>query len=234
MKPNIVLIGYSPFLLELIINHYKKNSHLNKIIVLEDDNNKEQIIKELDPQLLKILTFEKGYEIISNKKINFQTFIGVSSTPKKRFDVHKRFNKENVEFPNIFQESAKISNYCKIYKGTYFGEYITIEPSAEINEFSFIQSHSHIGHDSQIGRFCILGGSVTINGGCKIEDFCLIGSSVTIINNKLIGKGSVLQAGTCITQDIPPFSYVSGNPCKIFPIEFLGKDFASIKNKTLS
>ncbi|AIQ95517.1 hypothetical protein [Prochlorococcus sp. MIT 0604] len=229
MRSNIFLLGNSPVLLELIINHFNSNEFANKIFVLEDDIYKVQNIKNLEPTLLKVISFDEGHQLISNKENNPKLYIGVSSTPIKRFNVYESFTQENTTFPNIYQKSAKLSNYCKIYKGSYFGEYTTIEPNSEIGEFCFIQSHSHIGHDSKIGKFSILGGSVTINGGCKIEDFCLIGSAVTIINNKIIGKGSVIQAGTCITKDIPPFSFVHGNPCKILPIEFLGKDFANIK-----
>ena len=85
-----------------------------------------------------------------------------------------------------------------------------------ISNFSSISSNS----------YCLLGGGVIINGYCKIEDYCLIGSSVTIINGKKIGMGSVIQAGTCVTSDIPEFSYVSGNPSKVIcSSKLLGKDF---------
>ena len=53
--------------------------------------------------------------------------------------------------------------------------------------------------------------------------FIIVNSDV--INGKKIGKGSVIQAGTCITQNIPPFSFVSGNPLKILPLQILGKKF---------
>lgn len=227
MNNNIILVGYPPVLLELIIKKF--NSSIYRLIILEDDFKKVKKINSLNLSFLEVLNFNEGYELIKKSKINFTTYIGVSSNSKKRFKAFQKFDRFNIEFPNILQNSAKVSNYSKNSRGTYFGEYVTVEPYAEIDEFCFIQSHSHIGHDSKIGKFCILGGNVTINGNCQIGQFCLIGSSVTIINNKVIGKGSIIQAGTCITQNIPAFSFVSGNPCKIAPIEFLGKDFAELK-----
>ena len=141
------------------------------------------------------------------------------------------FRSKNLIFPNLIQTSARISDFTTFSDGLFLGDFVTVEANTFIDEFTFINNHSHVGHDSIIGKYCLLGGGVIINGYCKIEDYCLIGSSVTIINGKKIGMGSVIQAGTCVTSDIPEFSYVSGNPSKVIcSSKLLGKDFRIPKN----
>ena len=227
----MILLGYSPVLFELLIQITRlKNDNFT---LIEDKVSKVKLIKSYNLELLNIMDSAKGKIFILNNLNDAKIYIGVSSSPKKRLEIFKNFKFKKVLYPTINQNSAKISSFAKLSNyGVYLGDYTTIEPNSEIDEFCFIQSHSHVGHDSQIGKFCIFGGNVTINGNCKIDPFCLIGSSVTVLNGITIGTGSVIQAGTTITGDIPPFSFVSGNPCKILPVEILGKDY-SIPRKVI-
>ena len=71
-------------------------------------------------------------------------------------------------------------------------------------------SETHVGARVTVGHNCIL-------HGCVIEDDVLIGMGSIIMDNVRIGKGSFIGAGTLITpgKDIPPGSFVRGNPMQI-------------------
>lgn len=43
-----------------------------------------------------------------------------------------------------------------------------------------------------------------------------LGAGVSIIGNIQIGHGSVVGAGSLVNRDIPPFSIVVGNPCRVY------------------
>ena len=58
-------------------------------------------------------------------------------------------------------------------------------------------------------------GSCSLDKEVIIEDNVWIGAHVTILGNVTIGRGSIIGAGTLITKDVPPFSIVYGNPCRI-------------------
>lgn len=49
----------------------------------------------------------------------------------------------------------------------------------------------------------------------RIEDGCWIGLSAVIVPGVTIGRGSVVAAGTVVTKDVPPNSYVEGNPGQV-------------------
>ncbi len=49
-----------------------------------------------------------------------------------------------------------------------------------------------------------------------IEDNVWIGSRVIILGGNKIGEGSVIQAGSVITCDIPKYAIAGGNPVKVF------------------
>jgi acetyltransferase-like isoleucine patch superfamily enzyme len=51
--------------------------------------------------------------------------------------------------------------------------------------------------------------------GIVIGDDVWIGAGAVILDGVHVGKGSVIGAGAVISKDVPPYSVVVGNPCKI-------------------
>ena len=48
-----------------------------------------------------------------------------------------------------------------------------------------------------------------------IEDDCWLGANVVVLNDVVIGKGSVVGAGAVVTNSIPPYSIASGIPARV-------------------
>ena len=76
----------------------------------------------------------------------------------------------------------------------------------------------HVGDRSP----CIVGADVVVGHrvmlhGCRVEDACLIGMQATLLDDAVIGEGSIVGAGALVTQRtiIPPHSLVLGAPAKV-------------------
>jgi len=72
------------------------------------------------------------------------------------------------------------------------------------------------------GTPCTVGDEVVVGHramlhACRVEDGCLIGMQSTILDEAVIGHGSVVGAGALVTQRtiIPPYSLVLGAPAKV-------------------
>lgn len=52
-------------------------------------------------------------------------------------------------------------------------------------------------------------------GPIIVEDDVWIGTRAIILDNTLIGKGSIIGAGCIVSKDVPPYSIVVGNPQRI-------------------
>jgi carbonic anhydrase/acetyltransferase-like protein (isoleucine patch superfamily) len=89
-----------------------------------------------------------------------------------------------------------------------------------VGDRSNIQDGSvmHVGDNSP----CIVGADVVVGHrvmlhACRVEDACLIGMQATLLDNCVVGQGSIVGAGALVTQRmvIPPYSLVLGAPAKV-------------------
>lgn len=100
--------------------------------------------------------------------------------------------------------------------------YITIGDRVNIQDLSMIHVTHYKKADKSDGNPTIIGNDVTIGHrvmlhGCTIEDTCLIGMSATILDGAVIGKESIVGAGSLVTKgkSFPPRSLIMGTPAKV-------------------
>jgi len=100
--------------------------------------------------------------------------------------------------------------------------YIKIGNRTSIQDISMVHITHHKKADRSDGSPTIIGDDVTIGHrvmlhGCTIEDACLIGMSATILDNAVIGKESIVGAGSLVTKGkkFPPRSLIIGSPAKV-------------------
>jgi len=101
--------------------------------------------------------------------------------------------------------------------------YIKIGKRTSIQDMSMIHV-THFKKEKKIGDGypTIIGDDVTIAHkvmlhGCTIENACLIGMSATILDGAVIGKESIVGAGSLVTKNkkFPPRSLIMGSPAKV-------------------
>jgi carbonic anhydrase/acetyltransferase-like protein (isoleucine patch superfamily) len=100
--------------------------------------------------------------------------------------------------------------------------YIKIGDRSNIQDLSMVHVTHHKKADMSDGHPTIIGNDVTVGHrvmlhGCTIEDACLIGMSATILDGAVIGKESIVGAGSLVTKNkkFPPRSLILGSPAKV-------------------
>lgn len=74
-----------------------------------------------------------------------------------------------------------------------------------IGDDNTLMEGAHISHDTRLGNRCVLGYGTKIAGDCEIEDNVIFSSSVIENANTRVGCGSLIQAGTTFSKDVPPY-----------------------------
>lgn len=76
----------------------------------------------------------------------------------------------------------------------------------------------HVGDLSpcSVGAHTVVGHRVMLHG-CRVEEGCIIGMQATILDDAVIGAGSIVGAAALVTQGtvIPPRSLVLGAPARV-------------------
>ena len=74
-----------------------------------------------------------------------------------------------------------------------------------IGNENVLMEGAHISHDTKVGNGCVFGYGTKIAGDCIIEDHAIFSSSVIENAKTRVGEGSMIQAGTTFSEDIPPY-----------------------------
>lgn len=114
---------------------------------------------------------------------------------------------------------------CSIWFGTVIrGDVhkIVIGDRVSVQDLCMVHVTHYKKEDKSDGNPTIIGDDVTIGHrvmlhGCKVESACLIGMSATILDGAVIGKESIVGAGSLVTKNkiFPPRSLIMGSPAKV-------------------
>jgi UDP-N-acetylglucosamine acyltransferase len=101
----------------------------------------------------------------------------------------------------------------------------TVQDSGEtrVGNDNWIMAYVHLAHDVQLGNHCILANNATLAGHVHVGDWVIVGGLTGVHQHVKIGAHAMAGFQTALSQDVPPFMMVDGNPAKVhgFNIEGL-------------
>lgn len=159
---------------------------------------------------------------LKNVTVDGGTFIGRDVTISEGVCFYGKsevFGKVQIgRYSSINGPSTRI---CSAVHHVYIGSFCSIASNVIIQEYNHAINlpttyniFSHIFNDNQTSD------SIVSKGPIIIDDDVWIGSNSVVLSGVHIGKGSVIGAGTVVSKNIPPYSVVIGNPCKIIRKRF--------------
>lgn len=87
-----------------------------------------------------------------------------------------------------------------------------------IGSKSHIMAQSHIGHDTEIGDYCVLGNSVKVAGDVKIGNFTILSSHALVHEKCQVGDWVMIRGGCRVTGHVPPFVIMAHNPITYYGV----------------
>ena len=91
-----------------------------------------------------------------------------------------------------------------------------------IGSNNLFMENCHIGHDCVVGSGCIIGNSTKIAGEVVIDDFAVLSACVLVHRFSNIGSYVMIQGGSRINKDVPPFIMVGREPAKYCGLNIVG------------
>jgi UDP-N-acetylglucosamine acyltransferase len=104
----------------------------------------------------------------------------------------------------------------RIGDNNIFREHVTINRSNKLAEDTVIGSNNlfmagaHVGHNSIVGSHVIMANGSFLAGHVTVQDRAFVSGSCLVHQFCRVGTLAIMQGGSAITQDLPPFTVVSG------------------------
>jgi sugar O-acyltransferase (sialic acid O-acetyltransferase NeuD family) len=134
---------------------------------------------------------------------------------KVKKNIINSLTSSSVYFANVIHPDVYISNTNSIGEGVIIYSGVIMTTNIKIGNHVIISPKCGIGHEALIEDYVSLLWNVNVSGNVTIREGSLIGSGVTIIQNKIIGKESILGAGAVVIEDIPDNCTAVGIPAKV-------------------
>jgi len=172
----------------------------------------------------------KTKNINNHDVISLNDFINIKS-PKKyltlavsnnklREDLDTKLNSKEFKYFTIKALNSMTLDNVKIGDGAIICPYVTLTSNINIGKHFQANIYSYVAHDCQIGNYVTLAPAVKCNGNIIIEDNVYIGTGAILKQGKkdkplIIGKNSVVAAGSFVTKNVLKNTTVIGNPANI-------------------
>ncbi len=107
-------------------------------------------------------------------------------------------------------------------------EYVTVNRAARsgnatvIGNGNLLMAYVHVAHDCVIENQVVIANNVAMAGHVHIESRATIGGVVGIHQFVQIGKLAMVGGMSRIDRDVPPYTLVEGNPCRVRSLNQVG------------
>ena len=160
-------------------------------------------------------------------------------------------------------EGARIGKNCQIFPGAVIagipqdlkftgedtileiGDNTTIRECVTINRGTaskgktivgsncLLMAYVHIAHDCIIGNNIVMSNATQIGGEVQVDDYAIIGGGTLVHQFSHIGSHVMIQGGSLVNKDIPPFVKAARNPISYAGINSIGLRRRNFTNETI-
>jgi len=105
---------------------------------------------------------------------------------------------------------------CRIGDRNVFREHVTVHRSNKVTEETvlgsenFLMANAHVAHNCRLGSQVILANGILLGGHVTVDDRAFISGNSVVHQFVRVGALSMLQGGSAISQDLPPYAVAMG------------------------
>jgi UDP-N-acetylglucosamine acyltransferase len=103
-----------------------------------------------------------------------------------------------------------IREFCTFNLGTAQDAGVT-----RLGDDNWVMAYVHLAHDVQVGNQTVLANNATLAGHVHIGDWVIVGGLSGVHQFVKIGAHAFVGFGSHVSQDVPPYMMVDGNPLAV-------------------
>lgn len=140
------------------------------------------------------------------------------SVPKIKRKVLSKIENPNIKFARLIHPTAIIAESASLGEDVIIEAFCFVSVGTSLGNHVQLNCYCGIGHDASVGDYSSLYWAVNLSGYSRVEEDCILGTKATVIQNVVVGKGSIIGSNSNVIRNIPPNCTAVGNPAK--PLKF--------------
>jgi UDP-N-acetylglucosamine acyltransferase len=141
----------------------------------------------------------EGHTSIGQENTFFQ-FSSIGAAPQD-----KKYNNEPTRLE--IGDRNTVREFCTFNRGTEQDGGVT-----RLGNDNWMMAYVHLAHDCQIGNHTIFANNAQLAGHVIVGDWAIMGGFSNVHQFCKVGPHAMVGMSTSLTQDVPPFVILSGNP----------------------
>jgi len=109
-----------------------------------------------------------------------------------------------------------IREYATLNRGT------SASGRTSVGDDCLLMAYTHVAHDCEVGNRVILSNAVNMAGHVVIQDWVIVGGVTAIHQFVKVGTHAFVGGASRISQDVPPYCRVAGNPARLYGLNSVG------------
>jgi UDP-N-acetylglucosamine acyltransferase len=127
----------------------------------------------------------------------------------------KKYAGEATEL--VIGDHNTIREFCTLNLGVPAAGGVT-----RVGSHNWIMAYCHIAHDCQVDNHTTLANNTTLGGHVHLADWVTVGGLTGIHQFVKVGAHAMVGFASAVSQDVPPFMLVDGNPLAVRGINTVG------------
>ena len=116
----------------------------------------------------------------------------------------------------IIGDNTSIREFVTIHRGT------ASKGKTVIGDNCLIMAYCHVAHDCELGNNVIMSNQVQLAGEVVVGDYAVLGGGALVHQFTHIGKHVMLQGGSLVNKDLPPYIMAGRYPISYEGVNSVG------------
>jgi UDP-N-acetylglucosamine acyltransferase len=137
----------------------------------------------------------------------------------------KKYKGEPCEL--VIGDRNTVREFVTFHIGTVQDKAVT-----RIGDDNWIMAYTHVAHDCVVGNNTTMANNTTLGGHVEIGDWVTVGGLCGIHQFVKVGAHAMLGFQSAVSQDVPPYMLVDGNPLSVRGVNVTGlkrRDFSDAR-----
>ncbi len=128
----------------------------------------------------------------------------------------------------IIGDNTTIREFVTVNRGT------ASKGKTEVGNNCLLMAYCHVAHDCMIGNHVILANATQLAGEVVIDDFAILGGGTLVHQFTHIGAHAMIQGGTKVSKDIPPYVTAAREPISYVGVNLVGLRRRGFSNEQIN